>query len=68
MSQTSFPRGSRLGLVSGLFAYVCWGLFPLYWRQLNELSALEILAHRIAWSLVFLAAVLTAKRQDASNR
>jgi chloramphenicol-sensitive protein RarD len=46
------------GLAAGVAAYLLWGLFPLYWPLLEPAGALEILAHRITWSLVFLFAVL----------
>ena len=36
----------------GVAAYSMWGLFPLYWRLLEPAGALEILAHRVAWSSV----------------
>jgi len=49
---------SRAGLVAGVAAYLLWGLFPLYWPLLEPAAPVEILAHRIAWSLVFLAALL----------
>ena len=39
-------------------AYLLWGLFPLYWPLLEPAAAVEILGHRIVWSLVFLGAVL----------
>ena len=48
----------RSGLAAGVGAYLLWGLFPLYWPLLEPAGPLEILAHRIAWSLVFLGAVL----------
>ncbi len=48
----------RVGLLAGIGAYLLWGLFPLYWPLLDAAGPVEILAHRIAWSLVFLAAVL----------
>lgn len=38
---------------AGVAAYVLWGLFPLYWPLLEPAGALEILAHRIAWSFLF---------------
>jgi len=53
----------RRGLAYGLGAYVLWGLFPLYWPLLEPAGAGEILAHRIVWSLVFLAGVLAVQRQ-----
>ena len=49
---------ARTGLFAGIAAYLLWGLFPLYWPLLEPAGAIEILAHRIAWSLVFLAALL----------
>jgi chloramphenicol-sensitive protein RarD len=39
-------------------AYLLWGLFPLYWPLLQPAGAVEILAHRIVWSVVVAAAVL----------
>jgi chloramphenicol-sensitive protein RarD len=43
---------SRRGFLLGAAAYSMWGLFPLYWRLLEPAGAVEILAHRVAWSLV----------------
>lgn len=40
-----------------------WGLFPLYWKLLEQLPALDILAHRIIWSFVFMCIVLFFLRQ-----
>lgn len=34
-------------------AYVLWGLFPLFWKQLAAVDATELIAHRIVWSLAF---------------
>ena len=48
----------RRGLAAGVSAYLLWGLFPLYWPLLEPAAAVEILAHRIAWSLVFVAGLL----------
>ena len=42
----------RRGFLLGVTAYVCWGVFPLYWALLEPAGAVEILAHRICWSLV----------------
>lgn len=49
------------GALAAAGCYFLWGLVPLYWRQLTEVGALELIAHRIAWSLVFLAAILSVK-------
>ncbi len=44
---------SRRGIAYGLGAYGIWGLVPLFWNLVRSASALEILAMRMAWSLVF---------------
>jgi chloramphenicol-sensitive protein RarD len=46
------------GLAAGVGAYLLWGFFPLYWPLLEPAAPVEILAHRIAWSVLFLAVVL----------
>jgi chloramphenicol-sensitive protein RarD len=54
----------RRGFVLGFAAYVLWGLFPLYWPLLEPSGAIEILAHRVLWSLavVLVLVVLTQRR------
>ena len=54
---------SRHGLLLGFAAYGIWGFFPLYWRLLAEATPLEILAHRVVWSVVFVAILLAARRR-----
>ena len=53
----------RRGTLLGIAAYVIWGLFPLYWTQLEPAGAAEILAHRIVWSLVFVTLLLAFRKQ-----
>ncbi|MGV9776622.1 EamA family transporter RarD [Streptosporangium sp. NPDC003464] len=53
---------SRQGVLYGIAAYTMWGLFPLYWPLLKPSGALEILAHRVAWSLVAVVAILAVRR------
>ena len=43
---------TRRGTVAGVTAYLIWGMFPLYWPLLEPAGAVEILSHRIAWSVV----------------
>jgi len=52
----------RRGAMFGVAAYTMWGLFPLYWPLLRPAGALEILAHRIVWSLVAMVAMLAVRR------
>ncbi len=53
------------GILYGIGAYGLWGLLPVYWKWLRAVPAGETLVHRMIWSLVFLAAVLTWRRQWA---
>ncbi|MEU2182039.1 EamA family transporter RarD [Streptomyces thermolilacinus] len=55
----------RTGLLYGVGAYGIWGLFPLYWPLLEPAGAVEILAHRMAWSLVAVALALLVVRRWA---
>lgn len=57
------PAERRAGLAYGLSAYLAWGLLPLYFRALHGVPPLEILAHRIAWSVVLLAGLTTWLRR-----
>jgi chloramphenicol-sensitive protein RarD len=45
----------RRGFVYGVWAYVLWGLLPLYWPHLKPAGAPEVLAHRVLWSALFAA-------------
>jgi chloramphenicol-sensitive protein RarD len=53
----------RRGFLMGVAAYAMWGLFPLYWRLLEPAGAVEILAHRVVWSLVTMVVLLVALRR-----
>lgn len=53
------------GVVYAVCAYVLWGILPLYFTHLSHIGALEVLVHRIVWSLVFVFALLAWKRQWA---
>ena len=52
----------RIGVAAGLGAYVLWGVFPLYFPLLEPAGGLEIVAHRVVWSLLFVALLLTVRR------
>ncbi len=47
----------------GLAAYIIWGLFPLYWPLVEPTPAMQILAHRMLWSLVFIAGIVLVRRR-----
>ena len=44
-------------------AFTTWGLVPVYWKLLKQIPAPEILAHRIVWTIVFLATLLSWQRR-----
>jgi chloramphenicol-sensitive protein RarD len=62
------PGSARGGVAYAAAAYVTWGIFPLYFRALAAAGAPEILAHRIAWSAVFMLLLVTARRHWPSVR
>lgn len=49
------------GVWFGAAAYLLWGLLPIYWKVLSHVSAIEILANRIVWSLILLLALLSIR-------
>ena len=61
-------RQHRLGATAGFGAYALWGVFPLVFRLLDEVSPVEILFHRIAWSLVVVVVVLALQRRQRELR
>jgi len=55
---TNRSKESIQGIWYSILAFVAWGFLPLYWKALKEVQPEEILAHRIVWSLVFVAVIL----------
>src|SRR3954468_18741683 len=53
--------GSR-GVLYGIGAYALWGIFPLYFRLLESSGAVEVVVHRVLWSLLVCAVVVAAVR------
>jgi len=45
--------------IAGVASFATWGLVPIYWKLLTKVPALEILAHRFVWTIVFLGLLLT---------
>lgn len=52
----------RDGVAAALAAYLIWGLVPIFFKQIAHVPALEIIAHRIVWSLGLVAALLLFTR------
>jgi len=59
--QTQF----KSGVAAAATAYFCWGLWPIFWKQLDGISALELIADRIVWSEVAILALLLFTGQIA---
>lgn len=57
-TSTSDPRGAGVGYAVG--AYLLWGILPVYWKMLQAVPPVQILAHRIFWAFAFLLGLLIA--------
>ncbi|ODS61508.1 MAG: transporter [Acidovorax sp. SCN 65-108] len=51
------------GILYAALAYIAWGLFPLYFKQVADVPSIEVVMHRTLWSLVFVFGVLMVRRQ-----
>ncbi len=51
------------GILYGIAAYSMWGLFPIYWKLLRHVPAIQLIGHRIGWSFLLLITVVIATRQ-----
>jgi len=51
------------GILYGIGAYLAWGVFPIYWKWLETVPAIQIISHRIIWSFVLLVIVVFVTRQ-----
>ena len=56
------------GALYGVGAYVLWGFFPIYWKFLHDVPALQVIGHRIGWSFILLMAYILLTRQWAEFR
>ncbi len=56
-------RSEREGIAAALGAFMLWGLVPVFFKQLASVPALEIIAHRVLWSLLLLGGVLVVRRR-----
>lgn len=66
---------STSGVLAAASAFLCWGLLPIYWKALSGVPALEIICHRIVWSLactgillIFLGGLGTLRRALGTRR
>ncbi len=63
MSSESPAALRASGFAYALAAYATWGFFPVYWKQLTRIPPMELLAHRVVWSFLFMLGLLTLFRR-----
>lgn len=51
-------REKKIGIWIGAGSYFIWGILPMYWKLAGEIDAVEILAHRMIWSFVFMVVLI----------
>jgi len=53
----------KKGLIYVFTAYAMWGFFPIYFKFLHEAPALQIMAHRVTWSFIFLIFLIAVRKE-----
>ncbi len=75
MSRVSnLPEGEKqhpeagTGLCFGIIAYLVWGFFPVYFKAIASVPPLQVVSHRIVWSVLFLCLLITLRRSWSDIR
>ena len=55
-------RGHAAGAIATAMSFILWGALPVYWKALESVDAVEIIAHRVVWSLAFTAVLVSGRR------
>ena len=63
MTSNEQSSAHTAGLLAGIFAFVIWGVFPVYFKLTESIAPVEILAHRIIWSVLFGAIIIQLRKQ-----
>ncbi len=53
----------HLGLIYAFSAYLFWGIIPIFWKQIDDIPSMEIVAHRMVWACVIVLALIVAMRE-----
>lgn len=53
----------KKGILYGIGAYLAWGFFPIYWKFLHHVPAIQLIGHRIIWSCLLLLVVIVLTKQ-----
>ena len=59
LSENAASQRAQAGFLYGLAAYGLWGVMPIYFKWLQAVPSIDIVAHRIVWSLLVLAVLVT---------
>lgn len=51
-------ENTRRGVVAGIVAYITWGLVPIFFKQIAEVPAGEIIAHRVVWAMLLMTLII----------
>src|ERR1044071_7240601 len=51
------------GILNGIAAYLLWGIFPIYWKLLHDVPAMQVIGHRIIWSFALLILFVLLTKQ-----
>lgn len=62
------PKRINKGVIFGATAYLMWGFFPIYFKLLHQVPAVQILGHRVVWSLLFLLILIASLREGSALR
>ncbi|MFW5487169.1 MAG: EamA family transporter RarD [Desulfovibrio sp.] len=63
MAPPSGPDKTAMGAAYAVTAFVLWGLLPVYWKALLAVPPVEIFCHRVVWSLLFTALIITLQKR-----
>ena len=61
--QKNKKSSTYIGMLYVTATYVFWGIQPIYWKQLADISAIELIANRIVWSFVFFMIILRLQKK-----
>jgi chloramphenicol-sensitive protein RarD len=62
------PAAASRGALAAALSFLLWGVMPLYWKQMQSVSAFELIAQRVVWALAFMLVVLAWQKSLVSLR
>ena len=62
LRRAAMPATQQSGFWAAVAAFLIWGVFPIYWKLLQQVPALQIMAHRLVWCFLLVSGYLAARR------